>query len=73
VIEGVNRVQEAPAAQPDEGVTGGIVDKGPADPHSNIALFQTPRPRRPTAQAIKQLEDGRKVRVFKANGEQVDL
>jgi large subunit ribosomal protein L24 len=39
---------------------------------SNIALFN-PATKKADRAGIKQLDDGRKVRVFKANGEQVDL
>ena len=38
---------------------------------SNIALFN-PATKKGGRAGIKSLEDGRKVRVFKANGEQVD-
>ena len=72
VIEGVNRVKKHQRPNPMKGVTGGIVDKDLPIHVSNIALFN-PATKKADRAGIKQLDDGRKVRVFKANGEQVDL
>jgi large subunit ribosomal protein L24 len=54
-----------------KGVTGGIVDKDLPIHVSNVALFN-PATKKPDRVGAKTLADGRKVRVFKANGEQVD-
>jgi len=72
VIEGVNRVKKHQRPNPMKGVTGGIVDKDLPIHISNIALFN-PATKQADRAGIKQLSDGRKVRVFKANGEQVDV
>ena len=72
VIEGVNRVKKHQRPNPMKGVTGGIVDKDLPIHVSNIALFN-PATKKADRVGIKQLDDGRKVRVFKANGEQVDV
>jgi large subunit ribosomal protein L24 len=56
---------------PMKGVTGGIVDKNMPIHVSNIALFN-PATQKGDRVGFKQLDDGRKVRVFKSNGEQVD-
>jgi large subunit ribosomal protein L24 len=72
VIEGVNRVKKHQRPNPMKGVTGGIVDKDLPIHVSNIALFN-PATKKADRAGIKQLDDGRKVRVFKANGEQVDM
>jgi len=71
VVEGVNRVKKHVRPNPLKGETGGIVEKEMPIHVSNVALFN------PTAQkadrvGIKTLEDGRKVRFFKSNGELVD-
>ena len=50
---------------------GGIVDKDLPIHISNIALFN-PATQKADRTRVKTLEDGRKVRVFKANGEQVE-
>jgi large subunit ribosomal protein L24 len=54
-----------------KGQTGGIVDKDLPIHVSNIALFN-PATQKADRTGVKSLDDGRKVRVFKANGEQVE-
>src|SRR3954447_13924919 len=71
VVEGVNRVKKHQRPNPMKGVTGGIVDLDMPIHVSNIALFN-PATKKGGRIGIKTLEDGRKVRVFKANGEQVE-
>ena len=71
VVEGVNRVKKHTRPNPMKGVTGGIVDKDMPIHISNVALFN-PATKKADRIGIKSLDDGRKVRVFKANGEQVD-
>ena len=71
VVEGVNRVKKHQRPNPMKGQTGGIVDKDLPIHLSNVALFN-PATQKADRTARKTLEDGRKVRVFKANGEQVE-
>jgi len=71
IVEGVNRVKKHQRPNPMKGVTGGIIDKDMPIHISNIALFN-PATKKADRTGVKLLEDGRKVRVFKANGEQVD-
>ena len=71
VVEGVNRVKKHQRPNPMKGLTGGIVDKDMPIHVSNVALFN-PGTQKADRVGFKVLEDGRKVRVFKANGEQVD-
>ena len=71
VVEGVNRVKKHQRPNPMKGVTGGIVDKDLPIHISNVALFN-PATKKADRIGMKTLEDGRKVRVFKDNGEQVD-
>ena len=71
VVEGVNRVKKHMRPNPMKGVTGGIVDKDMPIHVSNIALFN-PATQKADRIGFKALDDGRKVRVFKSNGEQVD-
>jgi len=51
--------------------TGGIVEKEMPMHVSNVALFN-PQTQKADRARIKVLDDGRKVRVFKSNGEMVD-
>lgn len=71
VVEGINKVKRHTRPNPMKGVAGGILEKEMSIHTSNVALFN-----RATQKAdrvgFKVLEDGRKVRVFKSNGEVVD-
>jgi len=71
VVEGVNRVKKNQRPNPMKGVTGGIVDKDLPIHVSNVALFN-PATKKADRVGVKTLQDGRKVRIFKANDEQVD-
>jgi len=71
VVEGVNRVKKHTRPNPMKGITGGIVDKDLPIHISNVALFN-PATQKADRVGIKSLEGGRKVRVFKSNGEQVE-
>ena len=71
VVEGVNRVKKHQRPNPMKGEQGGIIDKDLPIHVSNIALFN-PQTQKADRAGVKVLEDGRKVRVFKGNGEQVE-
>jgi large subunit ribosomal protein L24 len=71
VVEGVNRAKKHVKPNPMKGVAGGIVDKDMPIHISNVALFN-PATKKADRVGIKSLEDGRKVRVFKSNGELVN-
>ncbi len=70
VVEGVNRAKKHVKPNPMKGVAGGIVDKDMPIHISNVALFNAAT-KKADRVGIKVLEDGRKVRVFKSNGEVV--
>jgi large subunit ribosomal protein L24 len=72
VVEGANRVKKHQRPNPMKGVTGGIVDRDMPIHVSNVALFN-PATQKGDRVGFKSLDDGRKVRVFKSNGEQVDV
>ena len=71
VIEGVNRVKKHQRPNPMKNVSGGIVDLDMPIHVSNVALFN-PATKKAGRVGAKTLQDGRKVRVFKANGEPAD-
>jgi large subunit ribosomal protein L24 len=71
VVEGVNKVKKHMKPNPAKGVAGGIVEKEMPLDISNIALFN-PATQKADRVGIKVLEDGRKVRYFKSNGEVLD-
>ena len=71
VVEGLNRAKKHVKPNPMKGVAGGIVDKDMPIHISNVALFNAAT-KKADRVGIKVLEDGRKVRVFKSNGELVN-
>ena len=71
VVEGVNRVKKHQRPNPMKGQTGGIVEKDMPIHVSNVALFN-PQTQKADRVSVKVIDDGRKVRVFKSNGEMVD-
>jgi large subunit ribosomal protein L24 len=70
VVEGVNRAKKHVKPNPVKGVVGGIVEKDMPINISNVALFN-PVTGKADRVGFKTLEDGKKVRVFKSNGELV--
>ena len=71
VVEGINRVKKHTKPNPMKGQAGGIVEMEMPIHISNIALFN-PVSKKADRVGFKTLDDGRKVRVFKSNGEVVD-
>ena len=71
VVEGVNRAKKHVRPNPIRGEVGGIVEKDMPIHISNVALFN-PATQKADRVGFKLLEDGRKVRVFKSNGELVN-
>lgn len=71
VVEGVNRVKRAVKPNPMRGTTGGFVDKDMPIDISNVAVFNAASGKGDRV-GIKTLEDGRKVRFYKSNGEVMD-
>lgn len=71
LVEGVNQVKKHVRPNPMKGEVGGIVEKAMPIHISNVALFN-PATQKGDRVGIKVLEDGRKARFFKSNGELVD-
>ncbi|MDR0716923.1 MAG: 50S ribosomal protein L24 [Azoarcus sp.] len=71
LVEGVNRVKKHVRPNPLKGEVGGIAEKELPIHVSNVALFN-PASQKGDRVGMKVLEDGRKVRFFKSNGELVD-
>jgi large subunit ribosomal protein L24 len=72
LIEAVNMVKKHAKANPMAGVEGGIIEKEMPMDISNVMLFN-PMTNKGDRVGFKMLEDGRKVRYFKSNGEVVDV
>jgi large subunit ribosomal protein L24 len=71
VVEGINVAKKHAKPNPMKGVAGGIVSKEMPLDISNVALFNAATQKADRV-AYKVLKDGKKVRVFKSNGEAVD-
>lgn len=72
LVEGINVVKKHTKRNPNAGIQGGIVDQERPIHVSNVMLFN-PVSGKGDRIGIKTLEDGRKVRYFKSNGEVVDV
>jgi large subunit ribosomal protein L24 len=72
LVEGANMVKKHQRPNPMKGQTGGIIDKEMALHVSNVAIFN-PATKQADRVGIKLMDDGRRVRVFKSNGEMIDV
>ena len=72
LVESINMVKKHTKPNPMQGVEGGIVEKEMPLHASNVMLFN-PVTNKGDRVGFKTLEDGRKVRYFKSNGEVVDV
>ncbi len=70
LVDGVNIVKKHVKPNPMRGTSGGVVDKSMPIDQSNVMLFN-PASGKGDRVGFKVLEDGRKVRVFKSNGEEL--
>jgi len=71
LVEGANKVKKHQRPNPMRGLTGGIVEKEMPLHVSKVAIFN-PQTRKADRVGFRTLEDGRKVRFFKSNGEVID-
>ncbi|HEY6280855.1 MAG TPA: 50S ribosomal protein L24 [Burkholderiales bacterium] len=72
LVEGVNKVKKHQKPNPLKNNTGGIIDKEMPIHISNVMLFN-PTTQKADRVGMKMLDDGRRVRYFKSNGEMVDV
>ena len=72
LVEGANRVKKHQRPNPMKNTTGGIVDKEMPLHVSNVAIFN-PISKKADRVGTKVLDDGRRVRIFKSNGEVIDV
>jgi len=69
IVEGVNLVKKHQKPNPQLNVPGGIIEKEASIHVSNIAIVN---PQTGKADRVGfRFEDGKKVRIFKSNGEQI--
>ena len=72
IVEGANKVKKHQRPNPMRGITGGIIEKEMPLHVSKVAIFN-PQTRKADRVGFRHLEDGRKVRFFKSNGEVIDV
>ena len=72
LVDNVNVIKKHVKPNPNRGETGGIIEKEAPLQISNVAIFN-PNTNKADRVGYKLLEDGRKVRVFKSDGEVADL
>lgn len=71
IVGGIQIVKKHQKPNPQAGMPGGIVEKEAPIQASNVAIFN-PATKKADRVGFKVLDDGRKIRVFKSNGEAVD-
>ena len=72
LVDGLNMVKRHTKPQPQLGRQGGILEREAPLDASNVQLYN-PVTKRADRVGFRVLEDGRKVRYFKSNGEVVDV
>jgi large subunit ribosomal protein L24 len=70
LVDGINVAKKHVRPNPMQNQVGGIVDKTMPIHQSNLMIFN-PATGKGDRVSVKKLDDGKKVRVFKSNGEQV--
>ncbi|MCC6197034.1 MAG: 50S ribosomal protein L24 [Burkholderiales bacterium] len=72
VVESINRVKRHTKANPQASQQGGIIEKEMPLPAGKVAIWN-PATKRADRIGFRTLTDGKKVRVFKSNGEVIDV
>lgn len=72
LVEGANLVKKHTKPNPNANQPGGIIEKEMPLHRSNVAVYN-PSSKKADRVGIRELEDGRKVRYFKSDGELVDI
>jgi large subunit ribosomal protein L24 len=71
IVNGINQVKRHTKPNPMKNQPGGIISKEVPIHVSNVAIWN-PVTQKPDRIGFKLLEDGRKLRFFKSNGEQIN-
>lgn len=72
LVEGINIVKKCVRPNPNKNEQGGILEKEASIAIANVALYN-PTTKKADRVGFKTLADGKKVRVFKSNGEAVEV
>ena len=71
IVSGVNMIKKHTKPNPQMGVAGGIVEKEAPIQVSNIAIFNSATSKADRV-GYQIVDGGKKVRVYKSSGEQID-
>jgi len=71
LVSGVQMIKKHQKPNPQLGIAGGIIEKEAPIQVSNLAIYN-PATKKADRVGFKVLDDGKKIRVFKSNGEAVD-
>lgn len=71
LVKGVNVVKRHTKGDPNRGQPGGILEKEAPIQASNIAIYND-KTNKADRVGFKVLENGKKVRIFRSNGEEID-
>lgn len=72
LVEGVNLVKKAIRPNPQANEKGGLQDRESSIDASNVAIYNR-NTKKADRVGYKRLEDGKKVRVYKSSGEEIDI
>ncbi|MCX7085640.1 MAG: 50S ribosomal protein L24 [Methylococcales bacterium] len=72
LVEGINQVKKNQKANPNAGISGGIIIKDMPINISNVGLYN-PQTKKADRVGYRILEDGNKVRFFKSTNEVIDV
>ena len=70
-VSGVNMVKKHTKGNPQMGQPGGIIEKEASIHLSNVAIYNS-KTNKADRVGIKTLEDGKKVRIFRSTGDEID-
>jgi large subunit ribosomal protein L24 len=71
VVDNINMIKKHQKGNPNAGVAGGIIDMEASIHVSNLAILNKESDKADRV-GFKLLEDGRKVRIFKSSGAEID-
>jgi len=71
IVGGIQMIKKHQKPNPQANITGGIIDKEAPIEVSNVAIYNSATNKADRV-GFKTLEDGKKIRVFKSNGEAID-
>jgi large subunit ribosomal protein L24 len=70
-VSGVNMIKRHTKGNPQMGQPGGIIEKEAPIQASNVAIYNS-ESNKADRVGVNILEDGKKVRIFRSTGEQID-